>query len=132
MADNGRMKNQKEVTALRRRVNREREAAGARRVRFSEELRRDVLAVLARRTWRREPLAKAVGLAPSVVHRWARKPPDERCVQHPRKSAGLKRVQIVRASASDCVESLELELASGARVRGLTLEQLAWLMGVKP
>lgn len=128
IADDLGMTNQRRVKALRRRVDRERRISTKQRVRFSEELKRDVLTLLAESECGRERLAREIGLAPSVLGRWvARARPRGRSR---RSSARLARVKVVTDRPTERTETLELELGCGATVRGLTLEQLARLLEV--
>lgn len=131
MAENGGMKKSNAVRALRRRIEREREGAKPRRVRFSDEVRQEVLGLLARPEWSQERLAEALGVAPSMLYRWTRQsqPHVEGGVAK-RARARLRRVQVVEPAQPESAGSLELELRSGAKVCGLTLEQVARLLEV--
>lgn len=109
-----------EVTELRRRVDAERRVSGNRAVRYSAELRRDMLALLEGPEWTQTGLASATGISASVIQNW-------RKATTPRKSEGsLQRVYVTPPQAPS--EELELVFPSGARVRGLTLAQVAALL----
>jgi transcriptional regulator with XRE-family HTH domain len=79
--------------------------------------------------WSRERLAKALGIAPSLLYRWST-PHDGASVPKKRSRSKLSRVRVVDSSSSDLGGALELEFRCGAKVRGLTLEQVAELLGV--
>lgn len=115
------MKDDQRVKALRRRVNAEREAASGARVRFSEKLRADVSALLRGGDWGGTRLGEALGLSPSLVDRWSK--------GAKRASGRLRRVTVTAAVEAEA--ELSLEFPSGARVRGLTMTQLAQLLEVR-
>jgi hypothetical protein len=119
------------LKALRRRIGQEREHAGTQRVRYSDGLKRDVLALLALPEWSRDGLAKALGLAPSVVYRWSDRRRHSEARIAAQKRSGLRRVEVVQEARSETAGTLELELSCGAKVRGLTVEQLARLLEVR-
>jgi transposase-like protein len=131
MPDNSGMKNHNDARALWRRVEKERSATTGGRVRFSERLKDDATALLESQQWSGESLARAIGIAPSVLQRWVKKQQDPDAHQRKPKGGKLTRVAIVRsADGKSESDTLELELAGGAKVRGLTLEQLARLLEV--
>lgn len=122
------MKDHQIVMALRRRIDGERTASGQQRVRFSKNLREAVLALAGAPGWSRERAASALGLASSVLYRWhAQANPQTQSA--PRSEAGaLTRVEVV-GSASANPDDLVLVFPNGAQVKGLSLEQLAHLLG---
>jgi transposase-like protein len=107
------MKTQSEILALRRRIERERKAAGASRVRFSEGLRRDVVALAKRPGWSRDRVARALGLAPSLLYRWSTSPGGASAPKKKSRSK-LSRVRVVAPSSVDLDGKLELEFRCGA------------------
>lgn len=129
MPDNWGMRNHNEARALRRRVDKERRATAGERVRFSERLKRDAVALLESEQWSSESLARAIGIAPSVLQRWGKKQQSADAHGRKPKRGRLTRVAIVRPAESES-GTLELELGGGAKVRGLTLEQVARLLEV--
>ncbi len=122
-----------QVTALRRRVEQERETSGPGRARFSKELKQEVVELLNMRGWGHRRVSKALGLSESSIHRWAEKFAP-RGKNQPRANASeFKKVTIVetkakRVTPEATVGALCLELPCGSRVTGLTLAQVAELM----
>ena len=112
------------VAALRRRVSRERNAATG-RVRYSDELRGEVVSLVKDTGISRTRVAARLGLSQTGLHRWMQKA-NSRGVQH--RGARLRQVEIVQEPRSS---ELTLEFPSGARVRGLGIAELRILLGVE-
>ena len=129
--DNGGMKNPKAIEALRRRIEEERHQASPHRVRFSDELRTDVLAVMAKRGWSRGRVAESLGVARSMLDGWAQRAEQSPKRHEPRaRRQRLRRVEIIDTPGDAVASPLVLELPSGAKVHGLTVEHLAHLLEV--
>lgn len=77
--------------------------------------------------WSCTALGDALGISPSVIERWAKRVK--------RAAAGrLRQVRVIgdEAVAKDAsVDALEIRFPDGARVCGLTLGQLAQLLGAE-
>jgi transposase-like protein len=121
------------VEALKRRVQQERETSGSRRARFSKELKQAVAELLNTRGWGHRRVSKALGLSESSIHRWAEKIAPRAKNQPSDEKSQFKKATIVEAAAkhtlaAPSVGELRLEFACGARVTGLTLEQVAELL----
>jgi transposase-like protein len=119
--------------ALKRRVQQERETSGSRRARFSKELKQEVAELLNTRGWGHRRASKALGLSESSIHRWAEKIAPRAKNQPIDGKSNFKKATIVEAAAkhtlvAPSVGELRLEFECGARVTGLTLEQVAELL----
>jgi hypothetical protein len=119
------------LEALRRRVEEERTTSGKGRPRFSDKLRRDVCALLNEPGWSHTRVGKALGLSESSLYRWSsvgapmRKPSGKKKRGRPT----MKRVQIVADTPLYSKSTgLRLELAGGAMVSGLNLDDVAELL----
>ncbi len=115
------MKKQSKVEALRRRVETERAASTGVWPRYSEKLKRDVVALADEPGWSLARASKAVGLACSIVQRWSRK------AHLQAGTPKLQRVEVVTA-ADVQTRTFELEFASGARIVGLTWSEVTSLI----
>jgi transposase-like protein len=115
------MKKRHKAEALRRRVEAERAASTGVWPRYSEELKRDVVALANEPGWSLARASKAAGLACSIVQRWSRKAHVQ--AGTPR----LQRVKVVTA-ANVQTRTFALEFASGARVAGLTWSEVTSLV----
>lgn len=120
------MENQK-ISTLRQQVESERAASTNSKVRYSEDLKQQVLALLKTPEWGPTRLSRALGLACSIITRWStldreRRRPHNAPKQHSHPE--MTKVAIVETPA---VDAFELEFPGGARVRGVTLQQLIQL-----
>ena len=125
------------VEALKRRVQQERETSGSNRARFSKELKQEVAELLNTRGWGHRRVSKALGLSESSIYRWAEKIAPRAKTQARDERPQFKKATIVEAAAKHRLEAppvseLRLEFPCGARVTGLTLEQVAELLRRQP
>jgi hypothetical protein len=110
---------------LKARLARERAAArkrGKQRVRFSLEVRREAVELSAASGRTREQFALDMGLSKTALHRWSR--PSQR------GAVAFHHVKVEQASIGAEAEALVVIFPSGARLMGLSWEQLRQLVGV--
>ena len=116
------------MVALRRQIAEER-ARGLRGKRsYSASLKRRVMSLARQEDWGPARVCRELELASSVLYRWSRQAEAEPKVRRPgRQRAKLTKVEIVSDPAP--ARSFELEFACGAKVTGLSLADLARLLG---
>lgn len=118
---------------------RERENPGGK---IPQELREQVLSVLRESALPTETLARRIGVAGGSITNWTRKQPKSklhsrdstpRKERPPKKKGGFRPIDIVSdptpsSSQANSARTFELELSSGARVRGLGMRDLMELI----
>ena len=107
------------------RVARERAAAGNRRVRFSKALRQEAVELLATSGARRCEFAKEMGLSSTSLQRWELL--FQVRGQDAHQPGAFQRVTI---ASSPAAADVELIFPSGARLVGLSWQQVRELLGV--
>lgn len=116
------------VESLRVRVGRERQVSGKQRVRFSEALKQDVTRFALATGWGIDRCAEALGLSRTGLHRWVR---GERPRRKPHLQPARRRLvetEVTEEPRAVATDGLELRFPSGARITGLTFEQLRSLV----
>jgi transposase-like protein len=119
------------VEALRRRVEDERTTSGKGHPKFSNKLKRDVVALLREPDWGFTRTSKTLSLSESSLYRWSSElePRHKSSKKKRGRPAMMKRVRIIGdAPVSPKSDGLRLELGSGASVSGLSLDDVAELM----
>ena len=115
------MKNANGAEALRRRIEVERAASARGRPRYSEELKDAVLTLVAQPGWSVGRVSGAVGLAEAVIYRWSRRRGKRMA------SPKLTRVKVVLDAPAE-TRTFSIELATGAKIVGLTWSEVAMLV----
>lgn len=123
------MKQESVVVALRRQVEQERSAGLRGKRAYSAELKRRVMALVRQAGWGPARVSRELGLAESVLYRWSRQAPSRSSRVSKSTRVKLTRVEVV--SPRESARTFALEFASGAKVVGLTLEELSVLLGSK-
>ena len=106
------------------RVARERAAAGERRIRFSKWVRQEAVELLVASGAKRAEFAKEMGLATTSVQRWLRAVDAKK--PGPREARGFRRMTVESQAGTS---QLEVVFPSGARLTGLSLQQVRELLG---
>jgi len=112
-----------QVEALRREVEVARAVGG--QPRYSVELRRGVVALLRDPEWGPSRVSRELGLAESILHRWAKGKPVRK--SRPSGVGTLTKVDVV-ANSGGVSKTYELTFASGAKVAGLTWDEISSLV----
>ena len=116
------MKNtERQEAALRARIKQERKNAAGSRVRYSDQLRAAVVGFATDSGLSRAQVARALSLSETVVSKWLQKS----AASTPR----LDHVRIVADDASPERQGLVLEFPNGARLVGLSLDDVSSLLG---
>jgi len=109
------------IEALRRRVETERAATKSGRVKFSPELKQDIVALVGHPDWGPTRVTRALSLSDSALHRWR---------QEASGKPEPKMTPVVVTPDKDKSETrLVLEFPNGAKVSGLKLQDLERLLG---
>jgi len=139
------------ILALKEKLDAQPRREGGRLARVSTELRSEALALWPRSGLTRPDFSKQLGINPTSMYNWKKWQPKKNCrtkgrwkrsaaettAKTPRKSK-FKRLVVgpaaeqrdVVASAATSSKLLALELGSGARVTGLSLADVARLIGL--
>jgi transposase-like protein len=122
---------EKEIGAiedLKRRIAAERGGSHPKRARFSPQLKADVARFVLKSEMTREQTAKSLGLGKSTLEKWRVRSAKAVKTSKPRARARFKEVRVVK-SGPVTARLLELVFPSGARVTGLTVAEVAELVG---
>jgi transposase-like protein len=106
------------------RVARERAAAGERRIRFSKWVRQEAVELLVASGAKRGEFAKEMGLATTSVQRWLRAVDAKKGPRY--EARGFRRMSVEGHTGAG---QLELVFPSGARLIGLSWQQVRELLG---
>ena len=119
------MDNQETIEALRRRIEAERAACAPNRVKYSDGIRREVLSQMKRMGWGANRMGNELGVACSVLSRWVQLADDRGRRPRSRSSRSRKMVKVaLLGGVSPAGEGFVLEFPSGAKVSGLSYEQV--------
>jgi transposase-like protein len=119
---------QESAVALRRLIEKERALGLAGKRAYSGSLKQRVLLLMKQDGWGPARVSRELGLASSVLYRWLRQRRErQRVVRKP----SARRIQLaeVEIVAERGTRSFDLEFASGAKVTGLSLDDLKKLVG---
>lgn len=116
--------------ALKARVASEREAAGKRRVRFSQWVRQEAVELVVGSVLPRDRFAQEMGIGKTSLQRWVRDAPSGKKSTPQSGRSKLRRVEIQASTPPANVAGLELVFPSGARLVGIGWADVRQLLGV--